>query len=133
MKTSLKKLRGLCAQMAYGLNTTSNGIDFVFDKHVEGSVKDSECSSLDSNYICEQDGLLRPVRDQILLPEDFPMPYTCTPCATKHCSCGKHGIWCCPYCQCQASGKGCKNVGWIIMQNRFNQISRWFECQLHFL
>jgi len=59
----------------------------------------------------EQDGLLRLVRDQILLPDDFPMPCKCTACAMKCCSCRKLDIRCCPDCKCQTSDKGCKNLG----------------------
>jgi len=59
----------------------------------------------------EQDGLLRPVRDQILLPDDFPIPCKCTACTTKCCSCRKLDIRCCPDCKCQTSDKGCKNLG----------------------
>ena len=97
------------------LPPTSRLIRGHIQRAVYGSYMQTHC--LDNPHLdpkdfgfFEQDGLLRPVQDQILLPDDFPMPCTCTSCATKRCSCGKRGIRCCPYCQCQASGMGCKNV-----------------------
>ena len=97
------------------LPPTSRLIRGHIQRAVYGSYMQTHC--LDNPHLdpkdfgfFEQDDLLRPVQDQILLPDEFPMPCTCTSCATKRCSCGKRGIRCCPYCQCQASGMGCKNV-----------------------
>ena len=55
------------------------------------------------------DDILQPQRDQVLLPEDFPMPCKCTSCATKRCPCRQLELECCQYCNCQASDKKCSN------------------------
>lgn len=57
----------------------------------------------------QDDDIMKADRLQVLLPDDFPTPCKCTTCGTKRCSCRKLGISCCPYCNCQASDKGCKN------------------------
>ena len=56
----------------------------------------------------ESDGNLQP--DRLLIPDNFPMPCTCTSCSTVFCSCRKLGIACCPYCKCKLLDETkCKN------------------------
>ena len=43
-----------------------------------------------------------------VLPEEFPLPCRCLKCARETvCSCRKHGLSCCEYCNCKADS--CKN------------------------
>ena len=60
----------------------------------------------DEDDDCE-DTISKVVAD--VMPEDFLMPCKCVKCARENvCSCRKHGLHCCKYCNCKADA--CKNL-----------------------
>ncbi len=63
----------------------------------------------------EEDGLLMPIQNHILLPDDFPRSCSCGKCATTKCICRMAGVACCSYCKCRTPGtEGCKNPNMLL-------------------
>jgi len=66
-----------------------------------------QANPADFRYACADDGLLLPIENQCLLPDDFPSSCNCGKCATIICPCKAAGVACCSYCRCQACVTPC--------------------------
>lgn len=81
---------------------------YIFLHCLTGSSLDAKCHGFYSD-----DGLIKAVKEIVLLPEDLSTICTCRVCATHRCSCRIANVPCCTYYVCQSTNT-CKNPNVVL-------------------